>query len=114
MKKNRKKRRKYKGGNTYITKSGGGAGKMLLLYAILGGAGYAAWYYRDKLGIKLPWAKSKITGAPGSVLAELQNEASTLKGLMNDAQNAGDNQTYISVQKRLKIVNLQIESELEL
>lgn len=114
--KNPKKKFK-KSGRTIVfkTKGGGGAAKMLLILGLIGGGGYALYHYRDKLGIKLPWgSKSVPQGEPGSELRALQDEAIQVKGMMADSLAAGDNTTYVSLQNRLELINLQIDAEVEL
>ena len=108
--KTRRKNPKKRYGQTIVIKSGSGK-KAFLILALLGGAGFAAYYYRDKLGIKMPdfLAKNK-----SPLLNNLYQRMLNVKAAMQQALNAGDEQAYIDLQEEYEIAKLEFESERDL
>lgn len=87
-------------------KNPGGGAKTILLLAILGGGAYAAWRFRGKIKDAL--------GISPSPAESLEDELRTTKRLMAEALRAGDNSTYVALQKEAEVIKLQIEAERDL
>lgn len=86
--------------------------KVIILILCLGGAGYAAYHYRDSLG--LPFGRGRTEPNTEEKIAILKREAANARSLMEDALSNGDNQTYTVLQRHIEVINLEIEALREL
>jgi len=105
----KRKTRRKKNPNYFMQKKGN-AFKAIFIIGIIGGGAWAAWKFKDKI---FPDGIGSSKGDTPKI-KRLKEDLAQIRSLMWDAQEAGDNETYVALQKQYQIIELEIEAEEEL